>query len=123
MAIAVWTNSNVSPNNSVSLTSLSVSGFTANDWIESTSITKTPFTANSVTASSPYNVYGISPVQNTTMNVTKYNDSDWREAQTITKTPFIISVPYAWGTTTAGGGYSGQDIVVTEYADEYWFTN
>ena len=153
MAIAVWTNSNVAPNNAVTMTSLSVVGYTANDSVESTSITKTPttsnvlvlspqstqnsnvsivsFTANDAVESTSItktplttNVLVVNPqtIQNSPALVTKFNANDAIESASITKTPFGISVPFAWSGTITGG-YSGQDIVVTEYADEYWFTN
>ena len=153
MAIAVWTNSNVAPNNSVSMTSLSVVGYTANDAVESTSITKTPTTSNALVLSpqsiqnsnvsittfiandavesasitkTPLtsNTLVLSPqvIQNPTVSVTKFNANDAVESASITKTPFGISVPFAWSGTITGG-FSGQDVVITEYADEYWVTN
>jgi hypothetical protein len=121
MAIAIGTNSTVSPRKSVSLTTLSVVGFNLVDQTESRSIIKTPFTANSVTAASPYNVFAPSPVTNTTTTVTAHNYTDTLESKSITKTPFTTTAPFAWS-TIAGGGYSGIDTVVTEYADEYWIT-
>ena len=121
MAIAVGTNSTTSPRQPVSLTTLSVSGHNTADLVESTSITKTPLTANSTVASSPYNTLAPSPVTNTTISVTKYDTSDSAESKSITKTPFGISVPFAWSSISSGG-YSGADIVITEYADEYWIT-
>lgn len=121
MAIAVGTNSTTSPRQPVSLTTLSVSGHNTADLVESKSITKTPLTANSTVASSPYNTLAPSPVTNTTISVTKYDTSDSAESKSITKTPFGISVPFAWSSISSGG-YSGADIVITEYADEYWIT-
>lgn len=121
MAIAVGTNSTVSPRKSVSLTTLSVVGFNLADQTESKSIVKTPFRANSTSNSSLDNIFGPSKVTNTTTTVTAYNYTDTLESKSITKTPFKTTAPFAWS-TIAGGGYSGIDIVITEYADEYWIT-
>lgn len=44
MAIAAWTNGQVSPNKPVSLPTLSVVKYTTTDTVESAGITKTPLT-------------------------------------------------------------------------------
>ena len=105
----------------VTNTAIVVTKYNTADQIESLSITKTPLTANTTSASSPYNILNISPVRNTTTTVTSYNTNDLTESQSIIKTPFGISVPFAWSSISSGG-YSGADIVITEYADEYWIT-
>ena len=122
MAIAVWTNSNVSPSKSVSLTTLSVSGYSTADFVESTTVTKTPFTANSVSASSPYNVYNIAPVTNPTQLVTPYNYSDLLESLTITRTPLVLNVPNATGFNANGVVYSGSYTLNRIYTREIWIT-
>lgn len=121
MAIAVGTNSTTSPRQSVSLASISVSAYDAGDIIESMATVKTPFVANTSITSDPVNQFSPAPVAYTTTLVSAYNQADLIESASITKTPFTLQVPYAWSTIVTGG-YSGVDIVITEYADEYWVT-
>lgn len=122
MAIAVWTNSNVSPNKSVSLTTLSVSGYNAADLVESVSLTKTSFTTNTTSSSSPVNIYTVSPVYNVTPAVTGYTATDNIESLSILKRPFTSNVPSAAGYGYNQASYTGSYTVNTIRSREIWIT-
>lgn len=122
MAIAVWTNSNVSPNKSVSLTTLSVSGYNAADLVESVSLTKTSFATNTASASSPVNIYAVSPVYNVTTTVTGYTYTDNIESLNILKRPFTSNVPSTVGYGYNQTSYTGSYTVNTIRSREIWIT-
>lgn len=113
MAIAVWTNGNISPNQLVSLTTLSVSGYNTADFVESATVTKIPFTANSVS---------VAPVTNTAQSVTPYNYADLLEALTITRPPLILNVPNSSGFNANGVVYNGSYTLNRIYTREIWIT-
>lgn len=102
------------------LTAVNVGTYTIADTVESTSATQTPFYANSKNI----NIDNIlaNPITTLTgVNIASYTAADTVESTAVTRTPFRSNVPNPL--SPPPGGFSGEDLLVIRYIDEYWTTN
>lgn len=90
MAIPISTNGTVTSRKSVTLSNISVSGFTPADVVESASATKDPFYANTVDVNTD-NILTRPTTLLTGVNVGKYTIADTVESVAATKDPFYAN--------------------------------